>query len=132
MLGIGVLGVLGFLAPSLAAYEPFGIALSIGLIASGSLGVYARIDIDVEVEIIALRMMSLLCLAWSAAVLDQVIVTRSTNIQGSLLIFAQSTILWALASGISKGLRKEAEEIQQFIFVLMPGDTTPDGGHDDA
>ena len=133
ILALGIVGVTGRLAPSLAAYPAFGISLSIGFIAAAALGVYARLFTDIEVEMIALRMMSILCVAWSGALLDQLILGASTNYQACLLYLAQAAVLWGLANGIKRGLAQDAADIQQFIFVLnMTDETTPDGGQDHA
>lgn len=117
----GAAGVTGHLSPVLGIAPGFGLTLSIGLLISGVIGLYARIFRDDEVEIVALRMMSLLSLAWGCSVLYSVWFMGSQNIMGSLALIAQSAVLWGVAQGIYKGYRADIEDVQAFMVIVLDG-----------
>ncbi len=117
----GLLGITGHLSPVLGLVPGFGITLSIGLLVGGAVGVYARFSADDEAEIIALRMMSLLSLAWGMAALYSSTFSLEIppNLMGALSLIAQSAVLWGLAQGILRGYRSDVEDIQAFLVILF-------------
>lgn len=129
----GLVGISGHLSPVLGLVPGFGITMSIGLFVGGAVGVYARLAADDEAEIIALRMMSLLSLAWGSAALYSAIFEDEIqpNMMGALSLIAQAAVLWGLAQGILRGYRSDVEDIQQFLVILFEDPSTdPDEGED--
>jgi hypothetical protein len=128
----GLIGITGRLSPVLGIIPDFGLVLSIGLLIAGLIGIYARFNSDDEAEIIALRMMSTLSLAWGCAVLYSVWTSGSQNIMGGISLIAQSAVLWGLAQGIFKGYRADVEDIQAFMLILFEAPSTePAEGEED-
>ena len=131
LLFAGALGLTGFLSPVLRLSLGFGYAVSVGLLLSGAMGVFARIWDQFDMEIVALRMMSILSVVWGFGVFYAVSLDESDNIMGGLVLVAHGAVLWGLAQGISKGRAAEVDEIQQLILVLFEDNDNADGGGDD-
>lgn len=127
---VGLMGVLGFLSPTLNVVPSFGIAVSLGLAATGMLGVYSRLFDDAEVEVIVLRMMSGLVIGWALAVVANIAITGYSNMQGAMILGAYGTFLWSVAQGVQRGVLLDMIEIEKFILVVLatPTATDPDTG----
>lgn len=129
---VGFLGLSGFLSPTLDIVPQYGVVVSLSLVCSGLLGLYARLANVAEIEIIALRMMCGTMIAWGLSVVANVILGESTNIQGALVLISYGVLLWALAQGVYRGLLIDLHEIEKFILVILPPDDEPEEQVPDA
>lgn len=128
----GAFGLLGWLSPTLTLFPFFGLGMSLGLLLSGSMGIYARFYNSTQMEITALRMMSILSVIWGSAVLYSVVSSRgATNFMGGLALIAQGALLWGLAQRIFRGYRAEIDQVQALIVLLMD-DESEDGSGEES